>query len=88
MLQLTQPSVEPSTGQNKGRKLGNGKYFPTELLGAASEDVAVDADPAGRQLPPVARQALALETAAAMAEQMPLVLVVEPRAPAWAQHTV
>ena len=46
VLQLTQPSVEPSTGQNKRRKLGSGKYFPTELPGAAGEDVAVDADPA------------------------------------------
>ena len=34
VLQLTQPSVEPSTGQNKRRKLGPGKYFPTELPGA------------------------------------------------------
>ena len=31
VLQLTQPSVEPSTGQNKRRKLGPGKYFPIEL---------------------------------------------------------
>ena len=29
VLQLTQPSVEPSTGRNKRRKLGSGKYFPT-----------------------------------------------------------
>ena len=45
VLRLTQISVEPSTGQNKRRKLGPGKYFPTELPGAAGEDVAVDADP-------------------------------------------
>ena len=30
-LQLTQPSVEPSTGQNKRRKLGPNKYFPTKI---------------------------------------------------------
>ena len=34
VLQLTQPSIEPSTGQNKRRKLGPGKYFPIELPGA------------------------------------------------------
>ena len=37
---------------------------------------------------PIGHQALAIETAAPMAEKMPLVLVVEPQAPAWAQHTV
>ena len=31
---------------------------------------------------------MAVETAAPMAEEMPLVLAVEPQAPAWAQHTV
>ena len=30
LLRLTQPSVEPSAGQNKRRKSGPGKYFPTE----------------------------------------------------------
>ena len=88
MLQLTQPSVETSTGQNKRRKLGLGKYFPAELPGATSEDVAVDADPAAGQPTPAGPQAMAVETVAPVAEQMPLVLVVEPHAPAWAQHTV
>ena len=31
---------------------------------------------------------MAIETAAPAAEEMPLVLAVEPQAPAWAQHTV
>ena len=31
---------------------------------------------------------MAVETVAAVAEEMPLVLVVEPQAPPWAQHTV
>ena len=31
VLQLTQPSVDPSTEQNKRRKSGPGKYFPAEL---------------------------------------------------------
>ena len=82
VLQLTQPSVEPSTGQNKRRKLGPGKYFPTELPGAAGGDVAVDADPPAEQPTPAGPQAKAIETAAPMAEEMPLVLVVEPHAPA------
>ena len=33
LLRLTQPSVKPSTGQNKQRKSGPGKYFPTEPSG-------------------------------------------------------
>ena len=40
VLQLTQPSVEPSVGQNKRRKAGPGMYFLAELLGAADMDVA------------------------------------------------
>ena len=28
VLRLNLPSIEPSTGQNKQRKLGPGKYFP------------------------------------------------------------
>ena len=33
-------------------------------------------------------QALAVETTTPTTEDMPLVLAVEPQAPAWAQHTV
>ena len=36
----------------------------------------------------VEHQALAVETAAPVAEETPLVLAVEPQALAWAQHTV
>ena len=39
VLRLTQPSVEPSTDQNKRRKSGPGKYFPTEPPGAAAKKV-------------------------------------------------
>ena len=46
VLQSTQPSVEPSTEQNKRRKAGPDKYFPAGLPGAAGKDVAVDAKPA------------------------------------------
>src|SRR3954466_15724730 len=63
VLQLTQPSVDPSTEQNKRRKLGPGKYFLVELPGAASKDVAEDTEPATGQLAPAVRQALAVEVA-------------------------
>ena len=88
MLQLTQPSVDPSTEQNKRRKSEPGKYFPAELPGAAGKDVTRDTEPATGRLAPVERQALAIETAAPIAEEMPLVLSIEPQAPAWAHHTV
>ena len=88
VLRLTQPSVESSTGQNKRRKLGPGKYFPTELPGAAGEYVAVDVDPDMGQPTPAGHQVLAVETTAPKAEEVPLVLAVEPQAPAWAQHIV
>ena len=88
VLQLTQPSVEPSTEQNKRRKLGPSKYFPAELPGAASEDVAMDTDPAAGQPTPAGPQVMAMEAAAPVAEETPLVLVVEPHALAWAQPTV
>ena len=88
LLRLTQPSVEPSTEQNKRSKSGPGMYFPAEPPGAAGKGVAVDAEPVEERPTPVGRQALAVETTAPMAEEMPLVLAVEPQAPAWAQHTV
>ena len=88
LLRLTQPSVEPSTEQNRRRKSGPGKYFPAEAPGAAGKGVAADPEPAEGRLAPAGHQALAVETAAPMAEEMPLFLVVEPQAPAWAQHTV
>ena len=37
---------------------------------------------------PAGRPALAVETGAPMAEEMPLVLAVEPQAPTWAHHAV
>ena len=88
VLRLTQPSVEPSTEQNKRRKSGPGKYFPAEPPGATGKGVVADSEPAEGRLAPAGHQALAVETAAPMAEEMPLVLAVEPQAPAWAQHTV
>ena len=39
VLKLTQPSVTPSTGQRKKRKLISGDYFPAELPEAAAKKV-------------------------------------------------
>ena len=39
MLKLTQPSVTPSTGQSKKRKLISGDYFSAELPKAAAKKV-------------------------------------------------
>ena len=55
VLQLTQPSVDPSTEQNKRRKSGPGKYFPAELPGAAGKDVVGDTEPATGRLAPAER---------------------------------
>ena len=88
MLQLTQPSVDPSTEQNKRRKSGPGKYFPAELPRAAGKEVAENPKLAGEQQPPVGPQALAIEAATPTAKDEPLVLAVEPQAPAWVHRTV
>ena len=65
-----------------------GKYFPAELPGAADKDVAGCPKLDGERQPPTGPQALAVEAAALMAEDVPSVLAVEPQAPAWAQHTI
>ena len=88
VLQLTQPSVEPSAGQNKRRKLGPSKYFPSEPPGATREGTVADASLAAGLPTPVGPEAMVVETAPPAAEEMPLVLAIEPQAPAWAQHTV
>ena len=68
VLQLTQPSVDPPTEQNKRRKSGPGKYFPAEHPGAAGKDVAEDTEPATGRMAPAERPALTVETAAPIAE--------------------
>ena len=84
LLRLTQPSIEPSMEKNKRRKSGPDKYLPAEPPGAAGKGVAADSEPADERLIPAGHQALAVEAAAPMAEEMPLVLAVEPQASAWA----
>ena len=117
MLKLTQPSVTPSTGQRKKRKLVSGDYFPAELPEAAAKKVpkvdaksaeeqsapanllvcSVEADApdkfcsgklVGEHHAPAEPQVLAVEADVPAAANMPLVLVVEPQAPAWAQQIV
>ena len=88
VLQLTQPSVEPSAGQNKRRRLSPNKYFPSEPPGAAGDDTAMDASLAAGLPTPAGPEAMTVEMATPAAEEMPLVLAVEPQAPAWAQHIV
>ena len=43
VLKLTQPSVTPSTGQSKKRKLITGDYFPAKLPEAAAKKVTKSA---------------------------------------------
>ena len=117
MLKLTQPSVTPSTGQRKKRKLVTRDYFPAELPEAAAKKVPrintksadeqsaptsprvcfVEADApdklcsgalAGEHHAPAEPQVLAVEADVPAAAFAPLVLVVEPQAPAWAQQIV
>ena len=48
----------------------------------------MDASLAAGPPTPAGPEAMAVETAAPVAEEMPLVLVIEPRASAWALHIV
>src|SRR4051812_8558072 len=117
VLKLTQPSVTPSTGQSKKRKLISGDYFPAEFPEAAAKKVpkintksageqsatanprvcSVEADVpdkfcsgklAGERQAPAESQFLTVEADVPTAADVPLVLVVEPQAPAWAQQIV
>ena len=117
VLKLTQPSVTPSTGQNKKRKLVSGDYIPAELPEAAAKKdprnnkksaegqsapanlmvCSVEANApdkfcsgklAGEYHAPAEPQVLAVEADVPTATDTPLVLVVEPQAPAWAQQIV
>src|SRR6187399_550845 len=117
VLKLTQPSVTPSTGQSKKRKLISGDYLPAELPEAAAnkvpkintksaEEQSAPASPrvcsveanapdkfcsgkfAGEHQAPAETQVLAVEADVPAAADVPLVLAVEPQAPAWAQQIV
>jgi hypothetical protein len=64
-------------------------YFPAELPQAAGKNLAENNNTVvGEQRPRAEPQVLAAEASAPAAEEMPLALVVEPQAPAWAQHIV
>jgi hypothetical protein len=69
--------------------LNSGQYFLVELPGAAGKELAgISNGPAGEQQAPAEPRAFAVETNVPLAEEMPLILAVEPLAPAWAQHIV
>src|SRR3954467_7092256 len=117
VLKLTHPSITPSTGQNKKRKLVSGDYLPAELPEAAAKrvpridaksagELSAPASPmacsleagapdklcsgklAGERQAPAEPQILAVEADVPAAADMPLVLVVDPQAPTWAQKIV
>jgi ribonuclease HI len=84
VLHLTQPSVTPSMQSSKRRKLNTGKYFPAELPEAVGKEVAGNSTVVASEQQPLAElQVLVVETSAPAPKEMPLVLVVEPQAPAW-----
>ena len=73
----------------KRRKLNSDKHFLVELPEASSREATGDSLVSiGEQLPPAEPQVLAVEVSTPTSEKMCLVLVVEPRALAWAQHIV
>ena len=116
VLKLTQPSVTPSVGQIKKRKLVSGDYLPANLPEVAvkvpkindqvAEEQSAPADPrvrtveagvldkscpgrlAGGPSAPAEPRVLVVEAEVPAAALMPLVLAVEPQAPAWAQQIV
>jgi hypothetical protein len=89
VLHLTQPSVTPSMKTSKRRKLNAGKYFPVGLPEATGKEVVGDNTAvASEQQPPAEHQVLVVEASASAPEEMPLILVLEPQAPAWAQQIV
>jgi hypothetical protein len=87
VLHLTQPSVSPSTMARKRRKLNSDKHFPAELPEATGGEAGGGSLAlVGELRPPAEPQVLAVEGSAPMNEEVPLVLIVEPQAPTWAQH--
>jgi ribonuclease HI len=84
--QLTQPSVTQSTNPAKRRKANTGNYFPTDLPADTGEPSAGNKSTlAGEQQAPAGSKILVVETSAPADKEQPLVLVVKPQAPAWAQ---
>src|SRR4051812_46606074 len=62
VLKLTQPSVTPSTGQSKKRKLVSGDYLPAELPEAAAKRVPkIDAKSAEEQPAPASPRVCSIE---------------------------
>src|SRR6266516_337908 len=88
VLHLTQPSISPATMARKRRKLDSGKPLPVELSAPGRDPAGKNSlAPAGLH-PPAGPMDPADEECASAAEEVPLVLVVEPQAPTWARHIV
>ena len=89
LLHLIQPLVSPSVTARKRRKLDSGKYLPAGLPNAADGEAAgKNTTSVGEQHSPAEPKVLAAELSAPTNEEVPLVLVVEPQAPTWAQDIV
>ncbi|KAI4973411.1 hypothetical protein ZWY2020_035672 [Hordeum vulgare] len=94
VLCLTQPSLVPLARPDKRKKFKSRQYFPAELRKAADKhlvrkEVAGDNTKSpGEQEVVAGPRVLVVVINAPAAEDMPLVVAVEPQAPTWAQHIV
>ena len=86
---LTQPSVSPLTMARKRRNLESGKPSPAGPPEVPGRGAAGNNPTSLGELHSSAEpQVLAVEVGTPTSEEVPLVLVVEPRAPTWAQHII
>ena len=80
VLHLTQPSVSPATMARKRRKLDSGKPLPVEPLEAPDRELEGNNSPLAAELPPPTRPLVPMvEGCDPTKEEVPLVLVAEPR---------
>ena len=80
VLHLTQPYVSPATMAQKRRKMDSGKPLPVEPLGAPRRDPAENNSPSFAGLhPPAGPLVHMVEGCAPTNDEVPLVLVEEPR---------
>ena len=80
VLHLTQPSVSPATMARKRRKLDFSKPLPVEPLEAPGRELDGNNSPSAAELPPpTIPPVFVAEGCTHMEEEVPLVLVAEPR---------
>ena len=87
VLQLTRSYVTPSKLVKKRKQDVDG-YFSAELPVAVKKADTIDKPPFASEQQHPASQILVVKASAPAEEEMPLVLVIEPQAPAWAQPIV